>query len=53
MKSKSNYERIFLPRKQYAHDKTPWDDLPKGTYYYLFVDDSDKTIYSGSVTLVR
>lgn len=28
-------------------------DLPQGTYYYLFVDEKGKTIYKGSVTLVR
>ena len=28
-------------------------DLPQGTYYYLFVDDKGKTVYKGSITLVR
>lgn len=28
-------------------------EVPTGTYYYLFIDQQDKTIYSGSVTIVR
>jgi gliding motility-associated-like protein len=32
---------------------TNGNDLPQGVYYYLFVDDSGKTIYKGSITLVR
>jgi gliding motility-associated-like protein len=29
------------------------NDLPQGVYYYLFIDGSGKTIYKGSITLVR
>lgn len=30
--SKCNYWRVFFPRKQYAYDRTCWDDLPPGTF---------------------
>ncbi len=45
--------------RQKDYDNT-WDgkskngkDLPQGAYYYLFIDDDGKTVYKGSVTLVR
>lgn len=49
-------EEVYM-QKDYDNS---WDgtskngkELPKGAYYYLFIDDKGKTIYHGSITLVR
>ena len=46
------YEQLNYDNTWEGTDKNG-NDLPKGNYYYVFIDNDGKTVYKGSITLVR
>jgi len=46
------YEQLNYDNTWEGTDKSG-NNLPKGNYYYVFIDSDGKTVYKGSITLVR